>query len=53
MSYIAGMRMVCVARHRILSEHFCRFFDALGVDTVPMRSLDEAMTLIQDEVRPQ
>ena len=29
------MRALCVARHRILSEHLCRFFDELGIDTVP------------------
>jgi hypothetical protein len=29
------MRALCVARHPILSEHLCRFFDELGVDTVP------------------
>ena len=35
------MRALCVARHRILSDHLCRFFDALGLDTVPCVGLLE------------
>src|SRR5581483_8292033 len=38
------MRVLCVGRHRFLSEHFCRFFEAFGVDTVPCVGLHEAMT---------
>jgi hypothetical protein len=29
------MRVLCVARHPFLSDHLCRFFEELGVDTVP------------------
>src|SRR5262245_31533808 len=36
------MRTICVARHRFLSEHFCRYFDGLGVDTMPCVGLKEA-----------
>ena len=36
------MRMLCVARHRFLSEHLCRYFDGLGMDTVPCVGLRQA-----------
>lgn len=39
------MRVLCVARHQYLSEHLCRFFGELGMDTLPAVGLDEAMTL--------
>ena len=40
------MRVLCVARHQYLSEHFCRFFDALGVDTIPCVGVAEALRAI-------
>jgi len=39
------MRVLCVGRHRYLSEHLCRFFGELGIDTLPAVGLDEAMKL--------
>jgi hypothetical protein len=41
------MRVLCVARHRYLSEHFCRFFDALGVDTSPCVGVADALRAIR------
>ncbi len=38
--------MLCVARHRFLAEHLCRYFDALGMDTVPGVGLAEAKRMI-------
>ena len=43
------MRVLCVARHHYLSEHFCRFFDGLGVDTIPCVGLPAALQLIASE----
>ena len=37
------MRVLCVGRHPYLSDHLCRFFDALGVNTCPVVGLDEAI----------
>lgn len=37
------MRVLCVARHPFLSEHLCRFFDALGVETIPCVGMDDAI----------
>lgn len=39
------MRVLCVGRHHFLSEHFCRFFGELGLDTVGAVGLNEAMSL--------
>ena len=36
------MRVLCVARHPFLSEHLGRFFEKLGVDTVPCVGLQAA-----------
>lgn len=44
-AYIAAMRVLCVGRHRFLSEHLCRFFGELGMATVPAVGLDDAMGL--------
>src|ERR1700742_4167589 len=41
------MRVLCVARHKYLSEHLCRFFDLLGVDTIPCVGVPEAMEMIR------
>jgi hypothetical protein len=40
------MRALCVGRHRFLSEHLCRFFDDLGLDTVPCVGMAEAAELV-------
>ena len=37
------MRALCVARHPMLSEHLCRFFDGFGVDTLPCVGLQETI----------
>ena len=37
------MRVLCVARHPFLSEHLGRFFEKLGVDTVPCVGLQAAI----------
>ena len=45
--YIHRMRALCVARHRMLSEHFCRFFDAFGVDTVACVGWSETLDAVR------
>jgi len=40
------MRVVCVSRHRYLSEHLCRFFEQAGIATVPSVGIDEAIALV-------
>jgi DNA-binding NarL/FixJ family response regulator len=40
--YILRMRALCVGRHPFLSEHLCRFFEAMGVDARPCVGLEEA-----------
>lgn len=40
------MRMLCVARHPYLSEHFCRYFDQLGIDAIPCVGLADATSRI-------
>lgn len=30
------MRVLCVGRHRFLSEHFCRYFSAAGAECEPV-----------------
>ena len=37
------MRLLCVGRHPFLSEHLCRFFDALNVETRSVVGLDDAI----------
>jgi len=39
------MRVLCVARHPFLSEHLGRFFERLGVDTMPCVGLRDALDL--------
>ena len=41
------MRALCVGRHRFLSEHFCRFFDNLGLDTLACVGMDEAAEIVR------
>ena len=41
------MRVLCVGRHRFLAEHFCRFFDGLGVDTMGCVGMGEAVEAIK------
>jgi CheY-like chemotaxis protein len=43
------MRALCVARHRFLSEHLGRFFEALGLDTVACVGLREALDVVHAE----
>jgi len=43
--YIAGMRLLCVGRHRFLSEHLGRFFEKLDVETIPCVGMAEAAEL--------
>jgi hypothetical protein len=40
------MRALCVGRHRFLSEHLCRFFDELDLDTVACVGMSEALETI-------
>ena len=44
--YIVAMRVLCVSRHQFLSEHLCRFFRSLGVDTIPCVGIQEAASLV-------
>lgn len=44
--YIPRMRALCIGRHPFLSEHLCRFFESLGVDSVPCAGLPEAAALV-------
>jgi hypothetical protein len=44
--YILAMRVLCVARHRYLSEHLCRFFECLGLDTIPCVGIREAANMV-------
>jgi DNA-binding NarL/FixJ family response regulator len=37
------MRVLCVGRHPFLSDHLCRFFSALDVDTRAVVGLDDAI----------
>jgi hypothetical protein len=41
------MRALCVGRHRYLSDHLCRFFDELGIDTIPCVGMVEAMAAVR------
>ena len=36
------MRVLCIGRHPYLSEHLCRFFQRLGVETIPCVGIAEA-----------
>jgi DNA-binding NarL/FixJ family response regulator len=36
------MRVLCIGRHPYLSEHLCRFFQRLGVETIPCVGITEA-----------
>jgi hypothetical protein len=40
------MRALCIGRHPFLSEHLCRFFASLGLDTVPCVGFEEAARLV-------
>jgi hypothetical protein len=37
------MRVLCVGRHPFLSDHLCRFFEALGVSSRAVVGLDDAI----------
>lgn len=43
------MRVLCIGRHRYLSEHLCRFFQRLGVDTIPCVGIADAPEAIRIE----
>ena len=40
------MKALCVGRHQFLSEHLCRFFDELGIDTVPCVGVADAIAAV-------
>jgi hypothetical protein len=40
------MKALCIGRHTFLSEHLCRFFDELGIDTVPCVGMTEAVAAV-------
>jgi DNA-binding NarL/FixJ family response regulator len=44
--YIFGMRVLCVSRHPFLSEHLCRFFEALDVSATPCVGVREAIAAV-------
>ena len=44
--YIDRMRVLCIGRHPFLSEHLCRFFGSLGLDTVPCVGIPEAVAAV-------
>lgn len=46
MRYILTMRVLCVGRHPYLSEHLGRFFEKLGVDTIPCVGMADAPALV-------
>jgi|SRR5947209_9677395 len=46
--YIPDMRALCVGRHRFLSEHLCRFFAALDLETIPCVGTRQAVDLVHD-----
>jgi hypothetical protein len=41
------MRVLCVGRHLFLTEHFCRFFDGLGLDTIGCVGMTEAVEAVR------
>jgi hypothetical protein len=43
--YIHTMRLLCVGRHRFLSEHLCRTFEAFGVAATPCVGTAQAVQL--------
>jgi DNA-binding NarL/FixJ family response regulator len=44
--YIAVMRVLCIARHPILSEHLCRFFERFDVAAAPCVGVRSARGMI-------
>lgn len=45
-TYIPAMRVLCVGRHPYLTEHFCRFFERLGLETIPSVGLSGATAAV-------
>src|SRR5574340_1390379 len=41
------MRAVCIARHPILSEHFCSFFRDAGMECVPAVGAESGVTVVR------
>jgi DNA-binding NarL/FixJ family response regulator len=44
--YIVVMRVLCIGRHQFLSEHLCRFFESLGLETIACVGIREAANLV-------
>ena len=44
--YIGIMRVLCIGRHPFLSEHLCRFFGCLGLDTVSCVGMADAANAV-------
>ncbi|HTE45682.1 MAG TPA: hypothetical protein VK636_10595 [Gemmatimonadaceae bacterium] len=42
------MRLLCVGRHQFLSEHLGRYFETLGVDTIPCVGVNDVMRMVAD-----
>ena len=47
--YIPAMRVLCVGRHPYLTEHYCRFFERLGLETIPSVGLSDATARVRAE----
>ncbi|MGH7624591.1 MAG: hypothetical protein ACREOJ_04630, partial [Gemmatimonadaceae bacterium] len=38
---------ICIGRHKILSEHFCSFFEAAGIECVPAVGLHDGIAEVR------
>lgn len=50
-SGLDSVRALCIGRHPLLSEHYARFFSALGLDTVAVVGVEGAVE-VASRVRP-
>jgi hypothetical protein len=41
------MNAICIGRHRILSEHFCSFFEAAGLECTPVVGLQDGIAEVR------
>ena len=41
------MQAICIGRHKILSEHFCSFFEAAGIECVPAVGLQDGIAEVR------
>ncbi|HWG51814.1 MAG TPA: hypothetical protein VN677_00805 [Gemmatimonadaceae bacterium] len=41
------MNAICIGRHKILSEHFCSFFEAAGIECVPAVGLQDGIAEVR------